>query len=294
VTEFLGPICAFMASVTWAIGSSHYSRLSKSFTPFSVNFTRAAVALPLFIAVALITGGFEAYSHLRPSHLGWFTLSVISSYGLGDVLFLWSTLSLGVPGALAIASSYPLQAALLEAVILGRPLAPFQIFGLLLTVGGVITVILNTPKMPVERLFRTRSSGIILAFATSVLWMLNSYAVAKGGVDLAAPVSNTVRMGLTLIIAATLSRFLAQGQGPLLLPFPTLKKNLWVFVFEGFGGAYVFVYGLAHSPLVIGAALSSLAPVLAVPVAVAMGLEKLSFFRTLGVVMVVIGLRFLM
>ncbi len=59
-------------------------------------------------------------------------------------------------------------------------------------------------------------------------------------------------------------------------------------------GAYLFMYGLSHSPLILGATLTSLAPVLSVPVSLALRLEKFSFFRSFGVVLVVVGLAFLM
>src|ERR1051326_5646724 len=89
----LGPLCAFGSSVTWAIGSAVYSRLSDRYSAFSVNFARALIALPLFIlATFWIKGGWASgiaeYQTLRLSHWGWFTLSMIASYGLGDTLFL--------------------------------------------------------------------------------------------------------------------------------------------------------------------------------------------------------------
>jgi drug/metabolite transporter (DMT)-like permease len=53
------------------------------------------------------------------------------------------------------------------------------------------------------------------------------------------------------------------------------------------------VYGLTHTSLVVGNTLSALAPVLSVPVSVALKLEKFSWIRTLAVLTVVVGLSLL-
>jgi drug/metabolite transporter (DMT)-like permease len=86
-----------------------------------------------------------------------------------------------------------------------------------------------------------------------------------------------------------LGRRIAPGQ-PILLPASALRRAGWIFVLEAYGGSMVFMYGLANSPLVLGSALTSLAPVISVPVALALGLEKPSFLRTFGVATVVAGL----
>lgn len=312
VDPFLGPFCAFMSSVTWAIGSASYSKLSFRYTAFSVNFARALVALPLFfVATFVVTGGWkagwDAYSALGLSHLGWFSLSMIASYGLGDVLFLWSTRSLGVPGALAIASSYPLWTALSGVVFQGEMILS-QAIGLILTVAGIVMVILNAPAVQREVpaasaksqasalpkwLNPSRATGVLLAFATSLLWAVNTFAVSRGGADLLAPVGNTVRMAIALAMSAGLSLLLAP-RAPILMPAWQIRASLWVFCFEAFGGSYFFLYGLSNSTLVIGATLASLAPVLAVPVAWVLRLERVSWKRTLGVGLVVLGLWLLM
>lgn len=301
---FLGPLAAFLSSVTWAIGTSGYSKLSRSYSPFAVNFTRALIGLPFFFVLTFIVAGgleegVEAFSKLGLRHLGWFSLSMVASYGLGDVLFLWSTRSLGVPGALAIASGYPIFAALADVIVLGNAVTLRQVAGLLVTVAGMITVILNVPRpavpvrktqdvVPESRLSR-RGVGVALALATCFFWALNSFCLAQGGTDVSSPVANTLRMILAMGISMSFGSVLARGMAPV-LPLKEIRTWAWLFAVEACAGAWFFMYGLANSPLVIGVTLSSLAPVLAVPIAVFAGLERLSFPRTAGVTLVVLGL----
>jgi len=296
--EWAGPLCAFLSSCTWSIGSARYADLSLRHSAFAVNFTRALVALPLFIiAIFVVGGGIEGglanIQELGLRHLGWFGLSMIACYGLGDALFLWSAKSLGVPGALAIASTYPLFTGLADWLILGHPVSAAHFGGLLMMVGGVVVVILSVPRS-VDRLrSNARTKGVLLAFATSVLWAVNTYAVSRGGRDISAPVGSSVRMILALFISPLLGMVLAKGM-PATIPFRVVRRWGWLFALEAFGGSYLFIYGLAHSSFALGSVLTSLSPVISVPIAWAMGIEKFSWARTLGVVGVVGGLMLLL
>ncbi|NDD93414.1 hypothetical protein EBZ37_15205, partial [bacterium] len=56
ILAFAGPVAAFLSSVTWAVGSSGYAKLSQRYTPFAVNFNRAIVGITLFGLAAVVTG----------------------------------------------------------------------------------------------------------------------------------------------------------------------------------------------------------------------------------------------
>ncbi len=309
----LGLFFSFLSSVTWSIGSIHYSALAKTYSAYSVNFTRAMFALPLFvIATFAFAGGWEAglaeYSKLDQSHWGWFLLSMVCSYGLGDLCFFVSTRSLGVPGALAIASAYPVWTLAASATFLKDSVSALQAGGVLLVVTGVIAVILQTPKPKAmgsegtEELLAAHSGssrranradtsvvlGFLLAAMTSVFWAINAYAVSEGGQGILSTVGNSVRMVLALGITYGM-RCVLDRRGPWRVPVKVMKAKAWVFVMEAFGGSLFFLYGLSHSPLFMGTTLSSLAPVLSVPIAVATGVERFHMGRFLAILLVLAG-----
>jgi drug/metabolite transporter (DMT)-like permease len=287
-----GPLCAFLASVTWAVGSSAYARLSLHHSPFAVNFSRALVALPCFLVAAFLTEGASAFSGIGAGTLGWLALSILGSYGLGDAAFLASTRTLGVPGALAIASSYPLWTATLGVLTRGEGLSLVQSVGLVASVAGLITVILSGGR-GAARGPGSLWVGVGLAFATSLFWTLNTYAVSEAGRALPTPVANAVRMAMALAFCALFGAVAAPRRALILSAAEYRRFGLLLFI-ESVGGSYFFIYGLSHSPLAIGSTLSSLAPVLSVPVAVAFGVEKFSVSRTIGVFLTVAGLALLM
>jgi drug/metabolite transporter (DMT)-like permease len=301
----LGPVCSFLSSVTWAIGSAGYSRLSRGHSPFAVNFARATVALPLYLTALVVVSGGPAAGwglliHAPAEQIMWFALSILASYGLGDVFFMWSTRSLGVPAALAIGSTYPLLTAGAGALIQGETLSVLQCLGLLLTVAGIVVVILSGKDDPsvvtapssegahaAPAHLTSRKLGVLLAFGTMVMWALNSVASARVKVD--PLVANTYRMALGLAMSAGFSRVIAPGT-EIVMPWRVIRGALPVFVAEALFGSFFFVYGLSHSSLALGSTLASLAPILAVPVSIALRLERFSLVRTVAVCVVVLGL----
>ncbi|MGK5082541.1 DMT family transporter [Bdellovibrionota bacterium FG-1] len=305
-STWLGPLCAFAASITWAVGSAQYSRLSRGHSPFAVNLARATVALPLFLVCSMWMAGGPVELWVRvwqmaPTQVFWLAVSIFASYGMGDVLFMWSTRSLGVPAALAIGSTYPLLTAGVGTWIQGEPITFHQIVGLFLTVGGVIAVILSgsepTPASSsglhaAPKHLTRRGLGVALAFGTMLMWALNSVATSYAGKTVDPFLANLVRMPFGIVMSIGMGRVLARGT-EVAIPFRLIKKSLWVFVLEAFGGSVLFIYGLSHSPLAIGSTLASLAPVLSVPVAWALKLERFSIQRTLAVIAVVAGLALL-
>jgi drug/metabolite transporter (DMT)-like permease len=316
---FWGPVFALLSSVTWAVGSTEYAKLSRTHSGFAVNFSRAFTALPIFLVTALmasmlshsaggygLAGAFADFRELRPSHLRWFTISILSSYAMGDVCLYWSARRLGIPVALTIASTYPLLTTSWGILVHGERLSWIQFSGLLITLIGVSSVILLAPREVAISDTNTtldagsggggkrdRMVGVAFAVATSVLWAINSYAVRIGGQTVSAAVGNTVRMALALVFCFAVGRIL-EPKARIMLPWVDYRRKMWVFVVESFGGSYFFMYGLSHSSLAVGSTLVSLAPVISVPFAWSLGMEKFSLGRTLGVLAAVTGLWLLL
>lgn len=292
-SSFLGPLAAFMASVTWAFGTIGYSRLARHNSPFAVNLVRSAIGLPLFLlATFAFSDGLSDFSKITNSHLGWFALSTFASYGFGDALFLLSTRSLGVPGALSITATYPLWTALFGYFFKGEVLLARQIGGLAITILGVIVVILTTPNHENSSQRKSLVPGVVLALLTSLLWATNGFAVANGGVGISNFAANTVRMVCGLVLTPLFAKIM-MPRASLFLSRTDFKLGLKFFLIETFFGSAFFIYGLSHTSLAIGSTLSSLAPVVAVPIAWVLKTEKVQLPRTFGIIGVAIGLGFL-
>ena len=290
----IGALAALGSSFTWAVGTAVYPSLSAKHSPFEVNGSRALVALLLFFPLSLWADGSAGWSQVGAGHLSWMFLSMVSSYFLGDACFLWSTRALGVPGALAIASSYPVWTATAGWLFKDGPLNAQQLLGIALALAGTITVILSGYR--VSRASGAASGygkGVAFGVLTSGFWALNSWSVSLGGQGLSPWVGNSIRMSIALVLCSMASSGLRR-KPRVGIPWTSLKPHLGVFAFEAFGGSALYVYGLTHSSLATASVMSSLAPVIAVPLASWRRSETLTRGKVLGVMIAVAGVVLLL
>ena len=285
----LGELSAFGASLTWAWGTTVYSKLAHKYPAVTVNLGRALIGFPLFV----IAGFFETHGGswpvVSPSQYAWFAVSVICSTAVGDWVFLMATTEIGPSLALAIASFYPVYSAFAGVLIKGEILSGIQYLGLLVAVSGIIYVVLLGRK---NGDVRNLKRGLLLGILTSFFWFLNTFAVATAGRGLPSGVANMIRLGMAIVFCTFLGGIVFRVRR-LTLEQSDLKKYSWVFAIEAFFGSFFYVYGLSHASLAVGSVLTALAPAISVPLAWMSGSERVSYRKLIGIVVVVAGLSLL-
>jgi drug/metabolite transporter (DMT)-like permease len=299
----LGAAAALASSATWAYASARYAQASREVSPVRVNLVRMAIAWPAFVTIGFVTG---TLGHgLTARHLSWLTLSTFCSYAFADTLFFAAARRIGVSSALAIASSYPLWAALKGTIVDGEPFGLQRALGTLLCVGGVAAIVKLTGDTASgageaaetdERARRTipgRSAalGVPLALVTSVLWAGNTISIKAGAIGLAVSTVNSVRYLIAIIVLGTLVLI---GRAPgATRPSGGWRTLVPAIVSDCLFGSFFFVYGLRATDLAVGATLTSLAPLLALPIALWLGLERASPPKLAAVVTTVAGIALL-
>jgi len=152
--------------------------------------------------------------------------------------------------------------------------------------------VLRIGRDPVQRLVAKRhaSVGAVLALLTSLFWAGNTVLLKLGSEGLTIAQANVVRfpMGLVLLL---LQLFLHRSERALGTPFDAqLVRRLWPALVTDAGlGSICFVYGIANSDLALGATLSSLSPLVAMPIAVVSGTERITVSKVLAVCTTVAG-----
>lgn len=289
----LGPLGAFGASVTWAYATARYARASRDVGSVRINQARALVAFPTFAVGGLALHGLDIFRGMTWQTVAWLLSSIIGSYVLGDSVFLTAARRAGVTTALSIASTYPLWAALLGVFLAGEPFGLKRSVGTGLSVLGVIWLVrLSGVVRESDRLTRRDAGGLFLSFVTSLLWAMNSICVKKGSVGFDVFQVNTLRFGVALGLLSL------QTLRPSARALPSSPSGGWApvipaLVADAFFGSLFYVYGLSHTDLAVGATLSSLAPLISVPVAIAAGEETWSGQRLAAVVATVSGIAIL-
>jgi drug/metabolite transporter (DMT)-like permease len=298
--QILGPLAAFSASVTWALGSSIYSKLADHYPAYVINTTRASVGFLLFLITIcglLFFGHASVSANIPREQILWLMISMFASYGFGDVLFFMSAQRVGVPVALTIASSYPLWAAFAGVIFRGEQLSQAQMLGLLTIVVGVSIVILGDGREQLRKNSTSKNNhifGILLGLGTSLLWSLNSFSVSRGSQGLDPIFASGLRMAMATMLCPVIGICMGFDlRRAIWVRFIDFKKYWWVFVLESFGGTFFYVFGFAHSSIAVASALSSLAPVLSVPIAYLVMRTKVTWQKMLGIALVSVGVSFL-
>lgn len=279
---------ALGSSATWAYASARYAMTAREVSPVRVNLVRMLMAWPVFVAIALWDGSLGR--GLTPQHLSWLALSTFCSYAFADSLFFASARRLGVSSALAIASTYPLWAALKGTLVDGEPFGWARAAGTLLCVGGVATIVkLGGAQKDESGAPAVRDRlGVPLALVTSVLWAGNTIAIKTGSIGLSLWTVNSVRYTIAIVI---LSAIVASGRAPgATRPLRGWLPMVPAVIADCVVGSVLFIYGLRNTDLAVGATLSSLAPLLSLPIALWMGAERPSVGKLLAVVTTVAGI----
>ncbi|MEO5668522.1 MAG: DMT family transporter [Bdellovibrionota bacterium] len=306
MNSYLGLSAAFTSSLTWAVGVIAFTPFSKKHPAYIINLHRILLGLPAFLIVLLLQGRlWSAASLINSTNASWAAVAVLASYAFGDVLFLMATKRLGAPAALAIASTYPVFSALEAMVFRGESLPFAKYVGIAIVIIGTIFVILSgsTSHEPVPSVARMQDnayarsrftndhrSGVLLAFGCAICWAMNTVAISEVGQSLDAITLNAFRLMIALVLCPLIGITMHGTKSFKLISRKEFVPVIPIFAVEAIGGPFFYVYGLSHAPLAIGAALTSLAPVLTVPLALALGQEKFSWTRTLGVITVVAGI----
>jgi drug/metabolite transporter (DMT)-like permease len=282
-----GPLAALGASFTWAYATTRYTQASRDVGSARVNLARATVVLPIFLVLALVAKRGALLDGIDGPRALWLLASVTCSYALGDNLFFTASRRIGISTALAIASIYPLWAALFGVVLRHERFGPLRLAGTVLCVGGVVALVRLAPGMRAAR-DRLELGGLVLALATSLFWAGNSITIKLGAEGIGPFQANAVRYGFAVLLLVP-QALLWRAPGQATSPTGGWRRVLPAIFADALLGSALYVYGLSHSDLAVGATLSSLAPLISVPLAIWAGEERWSLARFVAVLATVSG-----
>lgn len=287
-SSLAGALAALGSSFTWAYASAHYATASRTVGSVRINLMRVLVAAPIYCIGAALLHGRAATAPMVPDKIGWLAASVLCSYGFADILFFSAARMLGITTALAIASVYPLWSALAGALVGGEPFGLQRAAGVLLCTGGVVALVRLSSHQREEH-HGSAALGFVFALLTSMLWAGNTFSVKRGAVGLDVWQANAIRYSVAVLFLLP-SALLQRNKIPWSTrPEGGFAKLLPAIFADCILGSILFVYGLSHADLATGATLSSLAPLISVPVAIALGLERWSAARAAAIAITVAG-----
>ncbi len=288
----MGEVAALAAAGLWAIATLLFAKAGARLPAVSLNLLKTALALVGLGVTAWWIDGQPLPLDLEPGPLGLIAISGFIGLTLGDSLYFLSLSGLGARRALVLWALTPAATTALGAQVLGEPIGPSFLTGLILTTLGVALVL--TDRAPA-------GAAPGLSPVLGILAGLGAVACQAGG-------SVTAKLGAAGLSGLELSVLrLAFGTAGLIVP------GLWALRFgrvsldrRGFGfialatvfgtylGIWLSMFALQNAYAGVVATLGATSPIFVLPIARLLYGEVIGARAAAGAALAVAGVAVLM
>lgn len=259
---------ALAAAICWALGSLISAPASAHLGAFAFTRWRMTCAASMLWAVALITGGWHS---LPVSELWLLVLSGMIGILIGDTALFASMNRLGPRRAGVLFATHSMFSALLAYLFLGETLWGWTLVGCGLLVSGVMTAILFGKRASEQHHWEANSehlaSGIALGLLSALCQAVSTLMLKPlMETDIDAVAASAVRMSAALLCHLLLLWAGVKAARTLL---PMDRKVFGMVAFNAFlsmgVGMTLILQALKHGDAGIVAMLSSVSPVVVLP-----------------------------
>lgn len=298
---YTGEIIAIATVLCWTISVQFFEAASKRVGAVPVNIIRLTVALILFSLLLLFKQGYIIPMHFPARAWAYLSLSGVIGFFIGDIFLFKALVEIGPRVAMLIFSLSAPTVALIGWIFLDETYVLHQWAGIMITLFGVATVILERSQPASSLTTRPISlKGVLYGFG-AMLGQAIGYILSKTGMQ--------TESGYLDAFSATQIRALAAFLCFLIFftvtgKWGTVKsavKNTKAVVFTAVGSAVGPFLGVSLSLLVlhyltagVASTFLSLVPVFIIPFSIFLHKEHVSIRAAAGAVTAVFGIYLLM
>lgn len=299
-----GELAALCAALVWALASVIFARLGRQrVSPLAMNLVKCAVALGLMSLTLKWQGG--AWLPMTQSTRGFVLLSVSGIVGLtiGDTAYFHALKRLGARRTLLLATLGPPTTALLAWPALGEALTWTKVFGMALTLTGVLWVISErapAPKDPSQAQAPTSRATLAwgVGFAlVAVLCQASGNVLTKMGNE---PGLSPLELGMLrlmagvaglLVVVSLSGRIKDVGRA---LQKPRQASLLLLATFLGtYLGIWLLMTSIQRTEVGVAATLSSTSPLFLLILGPFVSSERITLRAVIGTCLAVCGVAIL-
>src|SRR5512133_2868165 len=268
-----------LSSVCWTFTALFFATASKASGPLVVNASRLVIASLLLWGFALVIAAVHGQTALfwGSSSLIWLILSAFSGLIAGDFLYLKSLASLGPRRTTQLLTISPIATVIISRVLFNETIAPKSLAGIFIVAAGLILAVMNERKDS-EKKQREPGTfsymGYVLCAMAALFHGAGAALVRKAFlvdtsidplVAAAFRISSAALMSIVWVVLAVNIMDII-GTNPMSssnkVRFPFFAATLLGPVV----GMIFYITALKTSPAGIVAALSSLSPIMIIPV----------------------------
>lgn len=289
--NYLGELAAVGTSLAFAFGSTLFTVAGRRLGSMNVNRIRLVIAAIFLSALHWISLGSLFPVNAAPDRFFWLGLSGVIGLVLGDIFVFRAFILIGPRLTMLMMSLAPILAAIQAWIFLDETLSGGQIFGILLTVGGIAWVILE--KNGIQRNDREYGQGILLGLLGAI-GQATGFVLAKNGLggEFSAISANLIRMTAATIVMWIITLFQGQAKQTLSTFFHD-REGIIATTGASFVGPFIGVslslFALQHVEVGVASTLTALPPIFLLPISYFIFKEQLSWGAILGTLVSMAG-----
>lgn len=297
--NYIGEISALITGLFWSFSAIGFTKAGKYYSSNIINRIRITIAFIALLTINYLTLGAPLPFDAEPTRWGYFLLSGILGYAIGDFFLFSSYQMVGPRIGLLLLSLHPVVSTII-AWFMGETLSWIQILGILITLVGIgWVVILKSESQSEHEEFRITKKGVLYGFMAAVgqstglifskLGMANEFPAIAG---------NAVRM-----LAAFAFLWVAAGfQKEVRLTIRSISAKprsfFWVFFGALMGpviGVSFSLYAVQNTPRIgVASTLMGLSPIFMLPISYFIFHERFGWKVVFGTIFAIAGVTILL
>jgi len=288
--NYYGEIAALATAFCWSITATSFEVAGKKVGSLSLNLIRLFIGMFFLMIFTWIVRGVPFPVDASITTWKWLFASGLVGLVIGDLLLFEAFVRIGARISMLIYASVPPMNALLAYFILGESMTPIQITGMFVTVSGIAMVILVKGSGKKVKLSHP-VAGILLAFGGAFGQALG-YIIGKLGLEnydaFAATqirlLAGIIGFSVILTLKGRWKHFFAALKEKEAMRFITLGS-----FFGPFLGISLSLLAIQYTHPGVASTLTSITPVLLIPVAIFIRKETVHFKEFLGAIVALAG-----
>ena len=289
---YAGELSALVTAACWSLSSIAFASATVRAGALPVNVTRLVLAT-LYLAITVAAAGLSL--RLSASQLGLLSLSGIIGLAFGDSFLFLAYREVGARVTMLMMALAPGVAALLAWPLLGDRLSVPAVAGIMITLAGVATVVMEREKGPAARVnLRGLWYGALAAVGQGVGLIVAKMAFLQGEINGFA--ATFVRLLASLLIMLPLGIAGQKSTGA----FRSMNADPRAFgltalgaVFGPFLGIAFSLIAVARTEVGVAATIMAMQPILMLPLVRIIYRERLSRRSIAGACVAVAGVAIL-
>lgn len=291
----LGEIAALITALCWTITAVAFESAGKRVGSISVNLIRLVIALLFISAFNFFSRGMILPLDASSSTWFWLFISGIIGFVIGDLFLFQAFVLIGSRLSMLIMSAVPPITAITGFFMMGEKISLWGLIGMVLTISGIALVILirNPENRMVKFSYPVR--GLIYAFI-GALGQAFGLVFSKFGMGSYNPFAATQIRIIAAILGFAIVITITKNWKGIYFALKDTKAIKYISLGSLFGpfiGVSLGLLAVQHAPTGIVSTITSITPILIIPMSIIFFKERVSAREILGALITLAGVSLL-